>query len=70
MLFDLLTELQGARLHEQRSAKQDLIRRSIRRLRETAITRQTTSAGNPVTSDVSRDLLCHSSLTCDGNEPS
>jgi hypothetical protein len=66
MLFDLLVELQSARLHERRSTKQSNC--SIRRLRESLIAGQTLTAGNPVTSEVSRDLALSFLLT-DDNEP-
>jgi hypothetical protein len=56
-LFDLFLELQNAPLHEQPSTKRrNLLRDSIRRLRESLIAGQTTTTDKPATSEVSRDL--------------
>jgi hypothetical protein len=56
-LFDLFLELQNAPLHEQPSTKRrNLLRDSIRRLRESLIAGQTTTTDKPATSEVSCDL--------------
>jgi hypothetical protein len=57
MLFDLYLQLQSARLHEQGSTKQTkLIRGALRRLGESPVASETTTAGKPATREVSRDL--------------
>ena len=70
MLFDLLLELQSARLHEQGSTKQkNLIRASLRRLRESLIRGRTTTAAKPETSEVSRALAISFLLKSDDEGP-
>jgi hypothetical protein len=64
MLFDVYLQLQSAR--QQPSTKQsNLIRASIRRLRQALIAGQTTSAAEPTTSEVSRNLALSFLLTSD-----
>jgi inactivated superfamily I helicase len=67
MLFDVLLQLQSAR--QQPSTKRsNLIRASIRRLRQALGAGQTTSATEPETSEVSRQLTLSFLRTCDDNE--
>jgi hypothetical protein len=65
MLFDLLLQLQNARLQEQSSTKQSNL---IRRLRDSLIRRQTTTA-KPVTSEVSENLALSFLLTSEDDGP-
>ena len=70
MLFDLLIQLQSARLHEQPSTKQsNVIRCAIRRLRESLMSGRKTTESKPVTNDVSRDLALSFLLNRNDNEP-
>jgi hypothetical protein len=62
MVFDVLLQLQNAR--QQPSTKQsNLIRASIRRFRQALIAEQTTSAAQPETNEVSRNLALSFLLT-------
>ena len=66
MLFDLFLQLQSARLHEQSSTKQGNL---IRRLRDSLIRRQATTAAKPVTSEVSDNLALSFLLASDDDGP-
>ena len=67
MLFDVLLQLQTAR--QQPGTKQsNLIRASIRRLRQALGAGQTTSATEPETSEVSRQLALSFLQTRDESE--
>jgi hypothetical protein len=69
MLFDLYL-LRRALVDEQPSTNQcNLIRHSIRRLRESLIAEQTTTAAKPETSEVSRQLALSELLNGDDQEP-
>jgi hypothetical protein len=70
MLFDVYLQLQSARLQEQRSTKDtNLVRGTIRRLRQSLIARQTTTAAKPEGSEVSRALALSFLLTSDDDGP-
>jgi hypothetical protein len=66
-LFDVLLQFQSAQ--QQPGTKQsNLIRASIRRLRQALGAGQTTSATEPETSEVSRQLALSFLQRCDDNE--
>jgi hypothetical protein len=72
MLFDLCILLQKARLHERPGTKQsNMIRSSIRGLRESLIARQTgqTTDAQPATSEVSCNLALSLLLASDDDGP-
>jgi len=70
MFFDLCIQLQRARLQERPSTKHsNLTRWSIRRLRESLIGGQTTTAAKPGESDVSRELALLWLLNSNDDEP-
>jgi hypothetical protein len=69
-LFDLLTKLQSARLHEPGTIQSDLIRGQIRGLRQSLLAGQTAPAAKPETSDVSRELALLWLQSIDDHGPS